>query len=113
MLSSLEVICAYLPYNCWWEVEDELGNKIKGKIRRLSVTKEKYVKLDLMNRYKYRLPNGVIAETYDPKVSFDKCKPVLYELSHNDVRIFDPKFLLRRDHIATGLRQEQYIPKKD
>jgi hypothetical protein len=114
-MTALEVICAYAPHDIWWEVVDKEGRKIKGKLRRISFTKETYVKFDLGLPYVYFNERGERCTTYDPKVSYEECKPILkpYLRDVDDSWIFEDPEGARREGWAVGLKPNQYVVKTE
>jgi hypothetical protein len=108
-MTPLEVICAYLPYNCMWVVTDDTGKKIKGRIRSIDVSKGMFVKLDLAQEFQYYTKDGKLAKTYDPKVEFSNCIPILKELDPGILVVGETTPSLRSKRYAVGLEPDQYI----
>jgi hypothetical protein len=113
-MTAIEVICAYAPHDVWWQVTDKEGTVIKGTLRRISFKKsDPYVKLDLARPYVYFNERGERCTTYDPKVNFDECKPILkpYKRHVEDSWIFEDPEGARKEGWAVGLKPNQYVVK--
>jgi hypothetical protein len=113
-MTAVEVVCAYAPYNVLWEVIDAEGKKIRGTLRRVSFKRgDAYVKLDLALPYAYHNEEYHICYTHDPKVPFDKCKPILkrYVAGLDDDWVETDTDGARREGWAIGLRDDQYVAK--
>jgi hypothetical protein len=112
-MTPLEVICAYAPHKkIMWQVVDKEGNVIKGTLRRISFSvNDSYVKLDLGRPYVYFNDNGDRCTTYDPKVPYNECKPILKECiaDSNHTWINEDPEGARGEGWAVGLKKHQYV----
>jgi hypothetical protein len=111
-MTTIEVICAYAPFpTIRWEVIDETGRNIKGRLRRINLRlHDAYVKVDLANPYMYLNFQNEVCYTHDPKVPYENCKPYLKEYEGDESALtYTEVIKLREEGYAIGLNKNQYI----